>query len=85
MKKEEIFKALEIDKMTKEQKQAVLQKKTPILVCASAGSGKTFILTKRYIYKILTSTNQKIVEKILVLTFAKYATYEMFEIIKNQI
>ena len=83
--KKEIFKILEIENMTNQQKEAVLEKNTPILICASAGSGKTFVLSKRYIYKILTTLNSKIVEKILVLTFAKSAAEEMFGRIKNQI
>ena len=73
MNKKEIFKILEIENMTNQQKQAVLEENTPILICASAGSGKTFVLSKRYIYKILTAFDSRIVEKILVLTFAKSA------------
>ena len=85
MKQEDIFKILDIENLTTSQKQAVLKTKTPILVSASAGSGKTFILTKRYIYKILSSKNIKKVKKILVLTFAKAAAQEMFNRINNEI
>ena len=85
MQQRDIFKILNIENLTDSQKQAVLETKTPILVSASAGSGKTFILTKRYIYKILLSKNIKKVKKILVLTFAKAAAQEMFNRINNEI
>ncbi len=85
MQQKDIFKILNIENLTDSQKQAVLETKTPILVSASAGSGKTFILTKRYIYKILLSKNIKKVKKILVLTFAKAAAQEMFNRINDEI
>lgn len=85
MQQEDIFKILNIENLTDSQKQAVLETKTPILVSASAGSGKTFILTKRYIYRILSSKNIRKVKKILVLTFAKAAAQEMFNRINNEI
>ncbi len=85
MKQEDIFKILDIKNLTHSQKQAVLETKTPILVSASAGSGKTFILTKRYIYKILSSKNINKSKKILVLTFAKAAAQEMFNRINKEI
>ena len=73
MTKEDIFKILKIDNMTDSQKKAVLTTKTPILISASAGSGKTFVLTTRYLFKILNLKNIHSVKKILVLTFSKAA------------
>ena len=77
MTKEDIFKILKIDNMTDSQKKAVLTTKTPILISASAGSGKTFVLTTRYLFKILNLKNIHSVKKILVLTFSKAAADEM--------
>ena len=54
MDETKIINILKINEMTKNQKIAVLTNKRPILVSASAGSGKTFILTRRYLHKILT-------------------------------
>ena len=85
MKKEEILKFLNINAMSSSQKKAVFFKNMPILVSASAGSGKTFVLTTRYLTKILTSNSPNIVNKILVLTFSKYAANEMFERINKKI
>ncbi len=85
MKDEEILEFLKIYSMNPQQKKAVFSKKLPIVVSASAGSGKTFVLTTRYIYKILKSSSHNMVNRILVLTFSKYAANEMFERIYNNI
>ena len=84
MKNKEILEFLNINSMNSSQKKAVFLKDMPILVSASAGSGKTFVLT-RYLTKILTSSSPEIVNKILVLTFSKYAANEMFERINKKI
>ncbi len=85
MKLEQIFKILNLNKLTKEQSTAVLSDDMPILISASAGSGKTSVLSKRYIYKLLTSNGIKTTKNMLVLTFAKSAANEMFERIFNTI
>ncbi len=85
MKENEIFNILKLNIMTKNQKLAVLSNERPILVSASAGSGKTFVLTTRFLYKILFSKNPTKPNKILVLTFAKSAAEEMFNRIINKI
>ncbi len=85
MDETKIINILKINEMTKNQKIAVLTNKRPILVSASAGSGKTFILTRRYLHKILTLKNPTPPNKILVLTFAKSAADEMFNRIINNI
>ena len=44
---------------------------------ASAGSGKTFQLTSKYLQKLLTEKNQRFFKKILALTFTNKACEEM--------
>ncbi len=62
-------------KWTKEQLLAINEKGENILVSAAAGSGKTAVLAKRIINKII---NEKIdIDKILVVTFTKAAASEM--------
>ena len=80
----ELFDCLKINLMTESQKQAVLSEKTPILLSASAGSGKTFVLSTRVIFKLLNSTEQIYPQDLLVVTFAKSAAKEMFERISLQ-
>ena len=78
MNENKILKILKINSMTSNQKKAVLEKKLPILVSASAGSGKTSVLTKRYLFKILTN-KQFNLNCFLALTFSNAAAKEMFE------
>ncbi len=62
-------------KWTDEQLLAINEKGKNILVAAGAGSGKTAVLAKRIISKII---NEKIdIDKILVVTFTKAAASEM--------
>ena len=62
-------------KWTKEQTLAIEEKDKNILVSAAAGSGKTAVLAKRIINRII---NDKIdIDKILVVTFTKAAASEM--------
>ena len=62
---------------TKEQKQAIYEKGSNILVAAAAGSGKTAVLVERIINKII---NEKIdIDKLLVVTFTNAAASEMRE------
>ena len=70
-------------KWTDEQKQAIYEKASNILVAAAAGSGKTAVLVERIINKIL---NEKIdIDKILVVTFTNAAASEMRERVLNAI
>src|SRR3990167_5906986 len=55
-----------------EQKRAVVSDSKRILVLAGAGSGKTKVLTKRFIHLIKNKGIPK--EKIMALTFTKAAT-----------
>lgn len=82
--KKDLFDCLKINLMTKSQKEAVLSEKTPILLSASAGSGKTFVLSTRVIFKLLNSQNPIYPQDLLVVTFAKSAAKEMFERISLQ-
>ncbi len=68
---------------TKEQKQAIYEKDSNILVAAAAGSGKTAVLVERIINKIL---NEKIdIDRLLVVTFTNAAASEMRERILDAI
>lgn len=52
---------------TKEQKQAIEEKGSNILVAAAAGSGKTAVLVERIINKVV---NENIdIDKMLIVTF----------------
>ena len=68
---------------TEEQKQAIYEKDSNILVAAAAGSGKTAVLVERIINKIV---NEEIdIDKILVVTFTNAAASEMRERILDAI
>ena len=70
-------------KWTDEQKQAIYEKDSNILVAAAAGSGKTAVLVERIINKII---NEKIdIDKLLVVTFTNAAASEMRERVLNAI
>ena len=61
--------------LNKAQKEAVSHKEGPCLVLAGPGSGKTLTIAKRIEYLIM---NYKVrPEEILVITFTKYAAWEM--------
>ena len=62
---------------TEEQKQAICENKSNILVSAAAGSGKTAVLVERIINKVI---NENIdIDKILIVTFTNAAASEMRE------
>ena len=68
---------------TKEQKQAIFEKGSNILVAAAAGSGKTAVLVERIINKII---NENIdIDRLLVVTFTNAAASEMRERILSAI
>ena len=62
-------------KWTDEQKQAIYEKNTNILVAAAAGSGKTAVLVERIINKIINDNVD--IDKLLVVTFTNAAASEM--------
>ena len=64
-------------KWTEEQKLAINEKNSNILVAAAAGSGKTAVLVERIINKVI---NEKVnINDILVVTFTNAAASEMRE------
>lgn len=62
---------------TKEQKDAIYEKDSNILVAAAAGSGKTAVLVERIINKIITDRID--IDRLLVVTFTNAAASEMRE------
>lgn len=68
---------------TKEQKEAIYEKGSNILVAAAAGSGKTAVLVERIIHKIIDEGID--IDKILVVTFTNAAASEMRERILDAI
>ena len=70
-------------KWTEEQKQAIYEKGSNILVAAAAGSGKTAVLVERMIQKIIMGKID--IDKLLVVTFTNAAASEMRERILDAI
>ena len=68
---------------TKEQKQAIEENGTNLLVAAAAGSGKTAVLVERIIHKIIDEKMD--IDKMLVVTFTNAAASEMRERILDAI
>ena len=62
---------------TNEQKDAIYEKGSNILVAAAAGSGKTAVLVERIINKIITDKTD--IDRLLVVTFTNAAASEMRE------
>lgn len=69
-------------KWTSEQLTAINQENSNIIVSASAGSGKTAVLTSRVIRKLQSGVS---IDELLILTFTKAAAKEMKERIKSGI
>ena len=67
---------------TEEQKQAINETGSNIIVSAGAGSGKTAVLTER-VMRILKSGTH--INELLILTFTSSAAAEMKERIRNEI
>lgn len=63
--------------LTNEQKEAITARGGRLLVSASAGSGKTFVLSARVVYSITREENPSRLDRILVVTFTKAAAKEM--------
>ena len=60
-----------------EQKKAIELRNRNILVSASAGSGKTAVLTERIITILLDEENPVDIDKIVIVTFTRAAAAEM--------
>ncbi len=67
----------ELSKLNKEQLKAVKHKDGPIIVVAGAGTGKTKVITLRFVWLCQELNIQP--ENILALTFTDKATFEMVE------
>ena len=71
------------EKLTPEQKQAVLLDNTNVLVSAAAGCGKTFLLVERVLRKIMQ--DEIPLNKLIVVTFTDAAAQELKERIENEL
>ncbi len=68
---------LDLTKLNKEQKEAVLHNKGPLLIVAGAGTGKTTVITQRIVH--LIEKKLALPEEILAVTFTEKAATEMEE------
>jgi len=69
--------ALDLEKLNKEQKEAVLHEQGPLLIVAGAGTGKTTVITQRIVN--LIEKKLALPEEILAVTFTEKAASEMEE------
>lgn len=67
---------------TENQKKAIFEDGTNILVSAGAGSGKTAVLTERILEKLKRKVS---LEELIILTFTNAAAFEMKERVKKKI
>ena len=68
---------LDLKKLNKEQKEAVIHSKGPLLIVAGSGTGKTTVITQRIAYLIEKGMAKP--EEILAVTFTEKAAEEMEE------
>lgn len=76
-KRQELYEILLPSFLTEEQKSAITARGGRLLVNASAGSGKTFVLSSRVVYSVTRDNCPNSLDKILVVTFTKAAAKEM--------
>ncbi len=69
-------------KLTKEQQQVIDVRDRDVLVAASAGSGKTFVVVERIVNRVINDNID--IDKILVVTFTNAAAAELKERIVNR-
>lgn len=70
---------------TQAQWQAVTETRGDVLVSASAGSGKTAVLTRRCVYLLCDSSQPCNVDELLVITFTRAAAAEMRQRIATEL
>ena len=75
--KEKLCSLLIPDTITPSQRAAILCEEGPILVSASAGSGKTFVLATRVVYNLANPQAPLDPARLLVVTFTRAAAKEM--------
>lgn len=64
-----------LEKLNEAQKKAVTHEKGPLLIVAGAGTGKTTVLTRRYLW--LLNEKKYRAEELVALTFTEKAAHEM--------
>jgi DNA helicase-2/ATP-dependent DNA helicase PcrA len=74
---------MDLSKLNKEQKTAVEHRKGPLLVLSGAGTGKTRVLTSRFVY-IVKNLNVNF-NKIIAVTFTNKAANEIKERVKSEL
>ena len=74
---------MDLSKLNKEQKTAVEHKKGPLLVLSGAGTGKTRVLTSRFVY-IVKYLNVNF-NKIIAVTFTNKAANEIKERVNSEL
>ena len=74
---------MDLSKLNKEQKIAVEHKNGPLLVLSGAGTGKTRVLTSRFVY-IVKNLNVNF-NKIIAVTFTNKAANEIKERVKTEL
>ena len=72
-------------KWTPAQQDAIDARAGNVLVSAAAGSGKTAVLVERIIQAVLDRDNPVSIDRMLIVTFTRAATYEMRVRIENAI
>ncbi len=74
---------MDLSKLNKEQKTAVEHRKGPLLVLSGAGTGKTRVLTSRFVY-IVKNLNVNF-NKIIAVTFTNKAANEIKERVNSEL
>ena len=82
---QEILDDLLLPRLTPEQQKAVTARGGSLLLSASAGSGKTSVLTDRVISKITDRTHPVDADRMLIVTFSRAAAEEMRQRIAQKI
>lgn len=70
---------------TDEQRKAIQLKKRNLLVSASAGTGKTAVLTERIMELLLDSDNQTDIDEMVIVTFTRAAAAQMRDRIEGKL